>query len=299
MQDEPVHRFWRAGDRQGYIDYCVAHLKTQRGASPTRATASRWFNLGTIITESAGDLWLHQDGEHLWWTVTRDGPAIISLGADPEQPEGQTGSVYFYRKPAAPWSNQDRKGRPLVWKSLHPKAPDFLVTEATLQQLGDTYAEYALALIDGRDLSYWHDLKIWKDQAGRRQHAEVFSAEKRTFAVLARRAWDTAVNANGQVVERRVKAKDFKFKDAYELEAYIAELFKGQEGLCNISGLKLQFDDGDDPQLCCSLDRIDSNGHYERQNLQVVCRFINRWKSDGDDGEFRRLLDVVRQSAQA
>lgn len=31
MQDEPVHRFWRAGDRQGYIDYCVTHLKTQRG----------------------------------------------------------------------------------------------------------------------------------------------------------------------------------------------------------------------------------------------------------------------------
>lgn len=43
-----------------------------------------------------------------------------------------------------------------------------------------------------------------------------------------------------------------------------------------------------------SLDRIDSDGHYEAGNLQVVCRFINFWKGASDDEEFRRLLELVR-----
>jgi len=42
------------------------------------------------------------------------------------------------------------------------------------------------------------------------------------------------------------------------------------------------------------LDRIDSSGHYELGNLQVVARFINFWKRDTEDFEFRRLLAVVR-----
>ena len=49
-----------------------------------------------------------------------------------------------------------------------------------------------------------------------------------------------------------------------------------------------------DPEMLCSLDRIDSSGHYERGNLQLVCRFINRWKSDGDVNEFRRLIKVLQ-----
>ena len=43
-----------------------------------------------------------------------------------------------------------------------------------------------------------------------------------------------------------------------------------------------------------SLDRIDSNGHYAKENLQLVCRFINFWKQASDDAEFRRLVSVVR-----
>jgi hypothetical protein len=55
----------------------------------------------------------------------------------------------------------------------------------------------------------------------------------------------------------------------------------------------LEFE-GEDKQLRPSLDRIDSDGHYELGNLQVVARFINFWKSDTDDTEFRRLISMVR-----
>lgn len=36
------------------------------------------------------------------------------------------------------------------------------------------------------------------------------------------------------------------------------------------------------------------DAHYEPSNLQVVCRFVNFWKSDSDNEEFRRLLALVR-----
>lgn len=183
----------------------------------------------------------------------------------------------------------------MEWRSLHPKCPDFLVTEATLQKLGERYSDYALALIAGGDLEPWHKLDDWRHHSRSRLPGTVFSARRRTFAVLARRAMDTAASSNGQTVERRVKTKNFDFHDVYELEGHIADLFDAQEGICALSGIPLQDDEGDDRQLCCSLDRIDSDGHYARGNLQLVCRFINAWKSDGDDGEFRRLLEVIRQ----
>jgi hypothetical protein len=34
-----------------------------------------------------------------------------------------------------------------------------------------------------------------------------------------------------------------------------------------------------DLDLSPSLDRIDSDGHYAPDNLQIVARFVNRWKA--------------------
>jgi hypothetical protein len=53
------------------------------GISPTKPVASRWFNLMTIISETAGDVWVHREIEQLWWTVSKpDGPEI-TLETDP------------------------------------------------------------------------------------------------------------------------------------------------------------------------------------------------------------------------
>ena len=45
MNAEPVHGFWLARDRESYIRYCIEHVKTASGITPTRPVASRWFNL--------------------------------------------------------------------------------------------------------------------------------------------------------------------------------------------------------------------------------------------------------------
>lgn len=61
------------------------------------------------------------------------------------------------------------------------------------------------------------------------------------------------------------------------------------------TGIPFQFHGGDaDKNLVPSLDRKDSNRHYKDGNLQVVCQFVNFWKSDSDNEMFARLLMLVR-----
>ena len=69
-------------------------------------------------------------------------------------------------------------------------------------------------------------------------------------------------------------------------------------GTCAVTNLALDFS-GADPDLAPSLDRIDSNGHYEPDNVQVVAWFVNRWKSDDPQANFNRLLNLVARRAYA
>lgn len=138
---------------------------------------------------------------------------------------------------------------------------------------------------------YW----IADDRHRRRPAVSSLAAKQAAVARMAATARDTVAGANGQQVLRTLKHKDLRFTTLREFKTYIEALVNSQNGRCAITGLPLQFDgEPNDPELSCSLDRIDSNGHYEDGNLQVVCRFINRWKNDGKDAEFRRLIDLIR-----
>jgi len=113
---------------------------------------------------------------------------------------------------------------------------------------------------------------------------------------MAETARKTVMTADGRTVSRRLKVKDLRFQDN-NLEQYIDELIVQQKRCCAISGLPFEADKAGG-EFQCSLDRIDSSGHYEPGNLQVVCKFINRWKSDSNDREFRRLLAHVVHAAK-
>ena len=81
----------------------------------------------------------------------------------------------------------------------------------------------------------------------------------------------------------------------YELDNLLRHLLEVQEERCAITGLLFQYQGAhSDSNMLPSLDRIDSDGHYEKGNLQLVCRFINFWKQAADDQEFRRLINVIR-----
>lgn len=294
MNDVSVQRFWEDGDRESYIQNRMKNDKTAAGIAPTRPVASRWFNLMTTIVESAGDVWIHREKDQLWWTT--------SLGEAPRfeklrEPVGNHRDVIICHKACEAWSNKNRRGNRLDWSGLHPRAREFLFTESTLQQLSLSNAEYALTLIEGGDLSPWHDLREWQAKASRRRvnPGITFNARQKSIAYMAMMAKGTVARSNGQQVLRTVKNKELRIPEN-QLESYLGALLEAQEGICAITGLQLQFHgDEDDKEMLCSLDRIDSNGHYEIGNLQIVCQFVNRWKSDGDDSQFRRLIELVRE----
>jgi hypothetical protein len=247
----------------------------------------------TTIVESDGDIWIHREKEKLWWTTSRSDPATF----EPlKETVGDRRDVIICHKPCDLWSNKSRKGNRLEWAGLHPKAQEFLFTEGTLQQLKPGNAEYALALIDGEDLGPWHSRPDWRAKVERRKKnpGTTFNSRQKAIWRMAATAKGTVDFANGQQVLRTVKNKDLLIPE-HELMPFLEALLAEQDGLCAITDLRLQYDgDEDDKEMLCSLDRIDSNGHYEKDNLQIVCRFANRWKNNSDDQQFRRLIDVLR-----
>lgn len=297
MNDVAVQGFWEAGDREAYIQARMKG-KTAAGIAPTRPVASRWFNLMSIIARTNGDIWIHREKDQFWWTTSRSDPPTF----EPKiEPVGHKRNVIVCYKPCEPWSDKNREGNRLDWNGLHPRAREFLFTESTLQQLGDDNADYARALIDGADLLPWHSRADWKSKAekarGKHSVVTIFNAKQRTAARMAMTARDTVTGANGQQVLRTIKNKELRFASQQQLEKYLVDLLELQEGQCAITGLPLQYDgEYEDAEMLCSLDRIDSNGHYEAGNLQVVCRFANCWKGSSDDEGFqaadpRRAID--------
>ncbi|VVN21395.1 hypothetical protein [Pseudomonas fluorescens] len=298
MNSVETHDLWVANNREAFVEKSMRVEQTARGITPTRAVASRWFNLMTIIAETSGDIWIHREKNELWWTESLPDAPTFELNDDPTWSKPR--QAYVCHKPCKPWSSKSLSGSRLEWKGLHPKARDFLSTEATLQQLSPDYAEYALALVQGTDLNPWHERPVWKDKQSLRKvgPSTSFGDLQRSVFEMAQTAWRTTQAANGQEETRTVKVKDFGFRDQDELRAYLQELFTLQEGLCALTGLLLRHHSPDvDEELVCSLDRIDSNGHYEPGNLQIVCRFANRWKSDRGNTEFMRLVQLLKNSS--
>ena len=124
--------------------------------------------------------------------------------------------------------------------------------------------------------------------------AHVYGQRDKWIVQLRLTTEATAKNSNGQQVAATVKNKELRMSSS-ELEAEIRRLFDLQENRCALTGIPMLFDkNAGDPARLASLDRIDSNGHYEKGNLQAVCRFINFWKGAADNDEIIRLLNLVR-----
>lgn len=129
---------------------------------------------------------------------------------------------------------------------------------------------------------------------GRRDEGRVLGGRERSVAEMRYSVENTVRNADGQIVDRKVKNKELRM-NGISLERLIAGLLDLQENRCALTGIPFHFHGPDaEGNLLPSVDRIDSNGHYEAGNIQIVCRFVNFWKSDTPDEEFRQLLMLVR-----
>jgi hypothetical protein len=130
--------------------------------------------------------------------------------------------------------------------------------------------------------------------AGGKDQGRYLGGREKSIIAMRLSVENTAKNANGQIVQRVLKTKELRMTAA-ELEKLIASLLDLQDNRCALTGIPFQFLVPEaDKNLLPSLDRKDSAGHYEVGNLQIVCQFINFWKSDSDNAEFQRLLMLVR-----
>lgn len=111
-------------------------------------------------------------------------------------------------------------------------------------------------------------------------------------SILRRAATD-----NGQSEERVVKNKElFGFSSREALYDFLVRLWEQQQGLCNLTHLPMQLrvSKGTPNHMIVSVDRIDSDGHYSPDNLQLTCWFANRWKGITPNEEFIDLLSLIR-----
>jgi hypothetical protein len=117
------------------------------------------------------------------------------------------------------------------------------------------------------------------------------------FQDALQRVQSTVRSANGQLVQRRTKNKEFHgFESDNAFRDRLRELWEEQGGRCRLTGIQMlpRKPPGGHGFLCMSVDRIDSDGHYEPENIQLVCRFANMWKGTMADAVFLQLLRQVR-----
>lgn len=155
--------------------------------------------------------------------------------------------------------------------------------------------------LDGIDSTSAFSTLLQKEAKGdlakdEKADARYLEAKEKSILDIKVSVGKTVFNSNGQVVPTTVKNKELHMSEA-ELDKLIRDLLNTQEDRCAITGLPFQFlGVKKDDNMLPSLDRIDSDGHYAKGNLQLVCRFINFWKQASDDKEFRRLLAILRKS---
>jgi hypothetical protein len=129
---------------------------------------------------------------------------------------------------------------------------------------------------------------------GQRNTGRIVGGVEKSIISMRMSIEGTVASSNGQRVERTIKDKQTSLTSS-ELDLHLAYLLKLQGNCCALTGIPFDFHTADgDRDLRPSPDRIDSNGHYDPGNIQIVCQFINFWKGAGNDAEFRRLLTLVR-----
>ena len=134
---------------------------------------------------------------------------------------------------------------------------------------------------------------------GYRDEGRRLGAREWSIILMRRAVEQTVRNAEGQIVGRKVKNKELRM-NRVALEEHLVFLLDRQGDRCALTKIPFHFDElGADSNLLPSVDRIDSDGHYETGNIQIVCRFVNFWKGDTPDEEFRQLLALVRREVRA
>lgn len=309
MLDKPYYEAWAANDPAAYLAVHMARTGKGRDPSSVKAEATRWFNYASKVSSSVDDIFFNIAGNDVWWARSR--PIYTSPGAEREpviiphiDPEnGQ--EVVAVGVQTDGWRQYTKDGVKLQLGTIHKRVWDFLLKQSALASVADEDMKlYLTTLLEGGNLSTWHNQPAWKAKQGEdkgKYLAVQVSLLESGLKQLMLSIEGTVEFANGQIIDKKVKGKELVGCTPQEMKQHLKALWDQQEGKCALTGINMHLPGQPnlDKDLMISPDRIDSSGHYSLENVQLVCRFVNFWKLASNNERFKELLDLVVKTKTA
>jgi hypothetical protein len=138
--------------------------------------------------------------------------------------------------------------------------------------------------------------KICISSANKNEYNNLSENEKK-IKIKKQKNW-----VNNNVIKVRVlaaKHRAIRKKIIFDIDdEFITELFEKQKGLCKYSGVLLDISNtgGNDNQIninSLSIDRIDSDKGYTKDNVILVTAIVNTMKNDLSENEFLKIINKI------
>jgi hypothetical protein len=308
MLDKPYYEAWAANDTEAHLAVHIARAGRGQDPSSVKAESTRWFNYASKVSSSSDDIFINIVGNEVWWARSLSVPDPSSVNHTVTiphvDPQGDQDVVAVGVKTDG-WKQYTKDGVKLQLTTIHKRAWDFLKKQSALSPVADEDMKlYLMTLLEGGDLSGWHNRPAWKEKQGEdrgKYLATQASLLENGLTQLMLSIEGTVAFANGQMIDKKVKDKKLIGCTPSEMKQHLKGLWDKQFGRCALTGIEMHLpgQPGLDKDLMISPDRIDSSGHYSLDNVQLVCRFANFWKLASDNARFNELLDLVVRTKTA
>jgi hypothetical protein len=290
-EDAEIFAARESGDEAALRAAIIAYRRTfERSRNPaSRSAVGRDVNMVDEFLGSAGDVWLHVGGNDLYWCVSA---ARCDRDRDVDPRTGRP-IVTMWKRTAEPWRNVGRDGARLDLRSMDPDV------RAALKRFPRTFARRRGPLAERVATAIGGGPGAGRSPAGAGTGGAA-EVEARWGPLLAEmREWALEAAARSGVASVQIAKDKPSGLGRDGLDRLLRELLLTQRGRCAYTGLAMLDGSQEPAYRRASLDRIDSGGGYERGNLHLVCRFVNRMKGDTPDREFRECLRLVRSAGPA